>query len=112
MELQKAVIRQKIKEFIQKRKMMLSIESMDLCNVEVLLEIEFHELSQLQELLPHDFFEDHYINGDIQEDYFHANINDIMLWAELTVDDFIDQLEEVDQEKYEGWQQKQNAKSA
>jgi hypothetical protein len=112
MELHKAVIRQELKEFIKKRKMMLLIDSMESSNVEVLLEIKFDELSQLQELLPHDFFDDHYINGDVREDYFQANINDIMLWAELTVDDFIDQLETMDQEKYEGWQQKQNAKSA
>lgn len=112
MELHRAVTRQKLKEFIKRRKMMLSIDTSETPNVEVLLEINFEDVHQLQEMLPHDFYDDHNINGDIQEDYFHANINDIMLWAELTIDDFVDQLEEMDQEKYEKWQQEQNAISA
>lgn len=112
MELHKAVIRQKIKEFIQKRQMSLFIESLDMPKVEVILAIKFDEVCLLQELLPHDFLEDNHLNGDVNGDYFNLNINDIMIWAELELDDFIEQLEELDQEMLEKWKYRQNAKSA
>jgi hypothetical protein len=112
MKLHVAVVRQKIKEFIQKRDMMLFIESLDMSNVEVILAVRFDEVSMLQELLPHDFLEDNHLNGDVNGDYLHLNINDIMLWAELELDDFIDQLEDSDQERLEKWKHRQDAKSA
>ena len=112
MVLRNAVMIRSIVEFIKEHELILFIESMDSKSVELLLVMAYDEINEFQNLLTDDYLENHGIFGEVNGGYFNANINKIIEWIELRIEDFEGQVDKEDWQRYQKWLNKPSAISA
>lgn len=96
-----AVVKKNIIEFIKRHSLILFIESMDSKAVELLLVMAYDEINEFQNLLTDDYLENHGIFGEVNGGYFNANINKIIEWANLSIEDFENQIDKDDWQRYQ-----------
>jgi len=107
-----AVIIKKVVDFIKQRELILFIESMAVDQVELLLAIKYEEINEFQNLLTADYLENYGIFGEASDGYFNANINNVIGWVGLRIEDFKGQIDVEDWLLYEKWLERKNVKTA
>lgn len=107
-----AVVKKNIVDFIKGHNLILFIESMDSKAVELLLVMAYEEINEFQNLLTDDYLENHGIFGEVNCGYFNANINKIIEWINLSVEDFESQIDKDDWQRYQKWLKRPSTISA
>ena len=95
------VVTKPIVDFIKSHSLILFIESMDSKAVELLLVMAYDEINEFQNLLTDDYLENHGIFGEVNGGHFNANINKIIEWINLSVEDFEGQIDKDDWKRYQ-----------
>lgn len=107
-----AVVTNRLVDFIKKRELILFIESLDLHKVELLLKIKYEDINEYQNLLTDEYLENYGIFGEANCGYFNANIDNVVKYLGLGIEDFKVQISEHDWQFYEKWLERKNNISA